>query len=96
MFTKNLPENTGLLLVQSAESRINSSIHMMFMWMDLAIIWINSECQVVDLVMARRWKLAYFPKQPARYVLETGVANLSSYQIGDQLRFDEISWAYHA
>jgi uncharacterized membrane protein (UPF0127 family) len=90
MFTKTLHENHGLLLVQSSDSRLNSSIHMMFMWMDLAVIWISNEYVVVDLVLARRWKLAYFPKQAAKYVLETGVSHLSNFNIGDKVRFDEI------
>jgi len=89
MFTKSLPEHHGLLLVQGSESRINSSIHMMFMWMDLAVIWINSKYQVVDVILARRWKLAYLPKQPAKYVLETDVSNLGDFNIGDQVSFDE-------
>ena len=91
MFTKNLPENHGLLLVQNSDSRLNSSIHMMFMWMDLAVIWINSDYSVVDLVLARRWKMAYLPRKAAKYVLETGVSNLSGFNIGDTVRFDEAS-----
>jgi len=90
MFTKRVPEQHGLLLVQSSDSQINSSIHMMFMWMDLAVIWINSKFQVVDVVLAKRWKLAYLPKQPAKYVLEMNVTNLSDFNIGDQVNFDEI------
>jgi len=89
MFTKGLPENHGLLLVQSSDSRLNSSIHMMFMWMDLAVIWISSEYSVVDLVLARRWKLAYLPKRAAKYVLETDVSHLSDFNIGDIVCFDE-------
>jgi uncharacterized membrane protein (UPF0127 family) len=91
MFTKSLPENHGLLLVQNSDSRLNSSIHMMFMWMDLAVIWMNSEYSVVDLVLARRWKMAYLPRKAAKYVLETGVSNLSDFNIGDTVRFDEAS-----
>lgn len=90
MFTKYLPDQQGLLLVQSTESRINSSIHMMFMWMDLAVIWINKDFLVVDTVLAKRWKIAYLPKQPAKYVLEMAVANLGDYKIGDQLNISEI------
>jgi len=91
MFTKSLPENHGLLLVQGSDSRLNSSIHMMFMWMDLAVIWISSEYSVVDLVLARRWKLAYLPKKAAKYVLETGVSNLSDFNIGDKVQFEDIN-----
>jgi uncharacterized membrane protein (UPF0127 family) len=91
MFTKSLDENYGLLLVQGSDSRINSSIHMMFMWMDLAVIWISSDYSVVDLVLARRWKMAYLPKKPARYVLETRVSYLTDFNIGDNLHFEKTS-----
>ena len=90
MFTKSLPEQQGLLLVQHSDSRLDASIHMMFMWMDLAVIWINSEHYVVDMILAKRWKLAYLPKQPAKFVLETDVSNLDSFNIGDLVRIDEI------
>jgi hypothetical protein len=86
MFRKSLPENYGLLLVQKTESKINASIHMMFMWMDLAVIWINNDNVVVDLVRARRWKLAYVPKAAARYVLETSESHLADYRIGDKVQ----------
>jgi hypothetical protein len=86
MFRKSLPENYGLLLVQKTESKINASIHMMFMWMDLAVIWINNDNVVVDLVRARRWKPAYVPKAAARYVLETSESHLADYRIGDKVQ----------
>ena len=61
----------------------------MFMQMDLAVIWINSHYAVVDRVLARKWKLAYVPKQPAKYVLETCVARLNDFRIGDTVSFEE-------
>jgi uncharacterized membrane protein (UPF0127 family) len=95
MFTRSIPEDHGLLLVQGADSRLNASIHMMFMWMDLAIIWINSEYSVVDLVLACAWKMAYFPKKPARYILETSVSHIQEFNIGDKVRFDFLSQDFH-
>jgi uncharacterized membrane protein (UPF0127 family) len=89
MFTESLPKNQGLLLVQGSDSRLNASIHMMFMRMDLAVIWINSEYSVVDLVLARRWRMAYLPKEAAKYVLEIGVPHLNDFNIGDKVRFEE-------
>jgi uncharacterized membrane protein (UPF0127 family) len=91
MFTSDLPEKSGLLLVQSSDSRMNASIHMMFMRIDLAVFWINSEFTVVERVLARRWKLGYIPKSPAKYVLETSVANLNDFNIGDKVSFEETS-----
>src|SRR5512136_1206594 len=69
MFTQSLPENYGLLLVQGSESRLNASIHMMFMKLDLAVFWIDKNYTVVDMVLARRWKLMYLPKKAAKFVL---------------------------
>jgi len=87
MFKKYLPDEQGLLLVQSSDGKVNSSIHMMFMWIDLAVIWINSDYKVVDRVIAQRWKLGYFPKSPAKYVLETGVSHINDFNIDDVVCF---------
>jgi uncharacterized membrane protein (UPF0127 family) len=89
MFRKMMPDDQGLVLVQRADSKINSSIHMMFMWIDLAVIWINSEYTVVDRVLARRWKLGYLPKSPAMYVLETGVEHINDFEVGDKVYFED-------
>ena len=89
MFRRSLPASEGLLLVQSKDSRLDSSIHMMFMWIDLAIVWINNANEVVDVRLARRWRLAYVSQQPARYVLELNVARLDDFKVGDKLQFSE-------
>ena len=89
MFRRSLPAGEGLLLVQSKDSRLDSSIHMMFMWIDLAIVWINNANEVADVRLARRWRLAYVSQQPARYVLELNVARLDDFKVGDKLQFSE-------
>ena len=88
MFRKSLADNEGLLLIQAKESKVDASIHMLFMRMDIAVVWIDSRFQVVDAIMARRWHLAYFPKHAARYVLEMGANNFTYYQAGDRVAFD--------
>ncbi len=87
MFKSHLEKNAGLLLVQNRDSRIDSSIHMLFVFMDLAVIWINSDQIVVDRLLARSWKLAYFPASPARYILEIHPARLDEFHIGDHIEF---------
>lgn len=87
-FKRHLAAGTGLLLVQPKESRLDASIHMFFMWIDLAVVWINSALQVVDVKTARRWKPVYLPQQPARYVLELPVENQSDFSVGDCLAFE--------
>jgi uncharacterized protein len=87
MFRSSLAPDKGLLLVESRESRLETAIHMLFVFMDLAVIWINSEKVVVDTVLARAWRPAYAPHLPARYILEIHPARLNEFKIGDQVEF---------
>ena len=71
------------------DSRLDSSIHMFFVSFDLTVIWINSEMQVVDKIIAKSWQPAYFSKQPARYVLEIHPERWGDYEIGDTVQFKD-------
>jgi uncharacterized membrane protein (UPF0127 family) len=85
-----LSPNEGLLLVGKKDTRLDSSIHMLFVSFDLAVIWINSEMQVVDKVLAKSWHPAYVSKQPARYVLEVHPDRWGEYEIGDTVEFQDV------
>ena len=84
-----LAPDEGLVLVGKRDSRLDSSIHMFFVSFDLAVVWINSNMQVVDKVLAKSWKPAYFSKQPARYVLEVHPDRWNEFQIGDRVQFKD-------
>ena len=86
---RRLPANDGLMLVESKDSRMDASIHMLMVFMDLGVVWINNDCQVVDKVLAKSWRPAYFPRLPARYVLEITPQRLKDFEVGDRLRFGE-------
>ena len=88
MFRSSLDDNQGLLLVERRDSRLDTSIHMLFVGMDLAVIWINSELNVVDTVLARSWHPAYAPRQAARYILEIHPSRLNEFKVGDQIEFE--------
>lgn len=84
-----LSREEGLLLVGTRDSRIESSIHMFFVSFDLSVIWINSSMKVVDKVLAKLWRPAYFSKQPARYVLEVHPERWGDFEIGDGVEFKD-------
>lgn len=86
-FRARLTYDEGLLLVGTRDSRLDSSIHMLFVAFDLAVFWINSEMEVVDKVIAKSWRPAYFSKQAARYVLEIHPERWGDYEIGDRVQF---------
>ncbi len=87
MFRRHLARDEGLLLVEKRDSRLDTSIHMFFVPFDLAVFWINSEMTVVDKVIAKSWRPAYFPKADARFTLEIHPERFSDYEIGDKVEF---------
>jgi uncharacterized membrane protein (UPF0127 family) len=89
MFRDRLGRDEGLLLVEGRDSRLDASIHMFFVPFDLAVFWIDSSLTVVDKVIAKSWKPAYLPKQPARYILEIHPQRWDNYEIGDKVEFKD-------
>lgn len=89
-FRNRLDPDDGLLLVQGKrDSRVDSSIHMLFVPFDLNVVWIDTNMTVVDKVVAKPWRPAYLPAQPARYVLEIHPDRWDDYQIGDKVEFKD-------
>ncbi len=89
-FRRELAAESGLLLVQSRESRLDAAIHMLGVWFDLAVIWLDQDYQVVDLRLARRWRPIYVPGQPAKYILEAAAGRIGEFQPGDRLNFEQV------
>ena len=90
MFRKRLAQDDGLLLVEKRNSRIDTSIHMFFVPFDIAVFWINSKMTVVDKVIAKSWRPAYFPKAYAKYTLEIHPDRWGNYEIGDKVEFKSL------
>lgn len=85
---RTLAPDEGLILVEKKDSRVNTAIHMFFVFFDLGVVWINGEGRVVDKVLARPWRPSYAPREAARYVLETHPDLLQKIEIGDHIRFE--------
>jgi uncharacterized membrane protein (UPF0127 family) len=88
-FRPRLGRDEGLILAGTRDSRLDSSIHMLFVRFDLAVVWINSNMVVVDKVIAKSWRPAYFSKHPAKYVLEIHPDRWEAFAIGDTVKFND-------
>lgn len=86
-FRKELRVDEGLILAESRDSKLDTSIHMLFVWTDLAVFWVNSKMVVVDKKLAKSWHLYYSSQTPAQYVLELNPRRMDVFQIGDKLDF---------
>jgi len=88
-FRPRLSRDEGLLLVGTRDSRLVSSIHMLFVSFNLTVVWINSDMKAVDKILAKSWRPAYFSKQPAKYVLEISPDRWGDFEIGDAVQFKD-------
>jgi uncharacterized protein len=86
MLQRSIPQNFGLLLADSSETRINSAIHMFFMFFDIAVVWLDKNYIVVDVQLAQKGHALYSPASPAQYTLETAVGNFEFFHKGDQIK----------
>ena len=89
-FRRELHPDEAILLVQSKDSRLDAAIHMLGVWIDLGVVWINNTGDVVDLCIAQAWHPFYIPIGPARYVLEMAPERLGAFQAGDTVKIEEV------
>jgi len=88
MFHPPLKPDDGILLVGRDESKMDASIHMLFMRMDITVVWMNRALEVVDVKIAKKWRLMYTPIKPAIYTLEISSDRVSEFSVGDRLHFE--------
>ena len=88
-FRRRLDPGEGLVLVEKRDSRAETAIHMLFVWTDLAVAWIDSSNTVVDTVLAKSWRPFYSPARPARFVLEIHPDRMADFQIGQRVEFKD-------
>ncbi|NIV35806.1 MAG: hypothetical protein GWN58_42075 [Anaerolineae bacterium] len=86
-----LGDDEGLLLVGRRESHIDAAIHMFLVFFPIAVMWLDRNGRVVDARLALPFRPFYIPYVRARDVLEGPPALLERVDVGDQLRFGELS-----
>ncbi len=88
MFSKKLEKNKGVILDLGIEKeRIFSSVHMLFVFQELDIIFLNDKLQIVDKVRLKPFELNYTPKGKTRFIIETNSKIISNLKVGDKLQF---------
>ena len=86
-FRRQLGEQEGLVLVEKSESRLNTAIHMLFVFFDLGVIWVDAQGAIVGKALAKPWRLSYSAPQPAQYVIEGHPSILQKVQVGQHVEF---------
>lgn len=86
---RRLDPDEGLLLAGQRESRVDTAIHMLFVFFPISAIWLDRGGRVVDARLARPFRPIYVPSSPARDILEGPPDCLEKVHVGDLLRFGE-------
>ncbi len=90
MFKKSIDPGFGIIMTESRESRMNTSIHMLFMNFNITVLWLDKNYIIVDKVLAHKWNLAYFPAKPAQYTIELHETRYDDFNIGDKLLLENV------
>ncbi len=85
-FRRRLPRGKGLVLVEPAESRSGTAIHMFAVFFPIGVLWLDSRGKIVDRRLAKPWRV-YLPAAPAQYIVEGSPEMLKWAEIGDVLEF---------
>ena len=88
-FRRTWKKGVGLVLVEKSDSRVSTAIHMLFVFFDLGVLWVNDAGEIVDKTVARPWRLSYVPQAPARYVIEAHPDIITQVSVGDKIAFSE-------
>jgi|APSaa5957512576_1039674.scaffolds.fasta_scaffold104124_1 uncharacterized protein len=86
MFSKKLGKGECIILSNDHESRINSSIHMLFVFFSLDVIFLDSEKKVVDIRRAKPFVSLITPRRRAQHVVEMNAWE-NRLKIGDKVSF---------
>jgi uncharacterized protein len=87
MFEDKKKFNYALVFEFPRESKLGCSIHMIFVFFPIDIIFLNKKKEVVDKVTLPPFQPNYTPKKPAKYVIEMPEGKNKKIKIGDK-----ISW----
>ncbi len=85
-----MEEHEGIVLVYKNVSITGTAIHMLGMFFDLAIIWLDADLKVVDVRQAIKWRSFIAPRKAASYVIECSLSRGAEFKIGDQIEFENI------
>ncbi len=86
---RKLVKSGGIVLASKSVNKRDSAIHMMGMFFDLSIIWLDGNMQVVDKALALKWRSFLVPKTAARYVIECAPSRIHEFGIGDHIAFEK-------
>ncbi len=78
----------ALVFVLKRESIINATIHMMFVFFPIDVVYLNRDKKVVDVVKnLKPFISSGAPKKPSKYFIELPAGKSDGIKVGDELKW---------
>jgi hypothetical protein len=88
MFSRKINFDFALIFERPSSSVIGSTIHMMFVFYPIAVIFLDEKKKVVDIKRKVIPFWFYAPKKPAKYIIEIPTStNISFIKINDRFKW---------
>ena len=78
----------GLIFELPSESTIGASVHMIFVFFPIDIVFLDSSRRAVDKATLTPWMLNYTPKKAAKYFVELPAGLGKGISIGDRIEWN--------
>ncbi len=91
MFSKK--PDYALIFELEKEGKLNASIHMLFVFYSIDVVYLDSNKKVVDIKYNfMPWSLNYTPKTPSKYFIEFLAGTIGKkIELNDELEWQEFS-----
>ena len=87
MFRRRLRPKEVYLFVFHAGSVVSASVHTLFVFYPISLVWLDAQQRVVDLRLAKPFRPYYAPRQAAQYLIEGMPDLLDRVREADRLEF---------
>lgn len=88
MFEKKKRFDYVLIFDFGRETTWGASIHMLFVFFPISLVYLNEKKYVVDIKQSiQPWTVNYTPKKQARYLVELPPENGKKISLGDELNW---------
>ncbi len=90
MFKGRETVNKGICLVMPSKKnvRFGCSVTMLFCFVDMEILFVDSNFKVVDKKRLKTWTPSYTPKAPCKYVVESVFGKFKDIRVGDLISIE--------
>ena len=87
MFRRRLAPDEAYLFAFRTESVMAASVHMLFVFFPISLVWLDAQRRVIDVRLAKPFRPFYAPRRAAKYLVEGATDLLDRVHAGDQVEF---------